>query len=137
MKIYTNERYEIVALDNRPDESKFEFETQQTREEMFGDFCNTCILGYKYEPQYELVFNEDGSNQRDKETGELLYKTDGKGNKIFNDYACYPFVDYKTLNLIQKQYEESQKREKALTAKIEYLSMMSDIKMEENNEKEI
>lgn len=134
MKIYINECYEIVGLNNNKAEFAFEFETQQSREEMFMNLCDACIQGYKYEPQYELLFNDDGSNQRDEETGELLYKTDEKGNKIQTGYSCYPFVDYKTLTLMQKQYEESLEKEKVLTAKIEYLSMMAGVETEKSYE---
>nr|WP_288827442.1 hypothetical protein [uncultured Clostridium sp.] len=131
MKIYVNKQYEITALDNG---SGLSFEVFQTREELFGNLCDACIRGYKYEPSYEFLFNEDGSNARDEKTGELLYKTDEFGNKISNGFSCYPFVDYHTLMLIQTQYEESQKKEKALTAKIEYLSMMTGVKTEVGNE---
>lgn len=134
MKIYTNERYEIVSLNDNPAEFTYEFETQQARAEMFGNLCDACIQGYKYEPTYELLFNENGSNARDEKTGELLCKLDKSGNKISNGYACYPFVDYRTLMLIQKQYEDSQKQIKVLNAQIEYMSMMSGIEMEAKNE---
>lgn len=127
MKIYVNKQYEILAFDTEPNIFECVFEVNQTRTEMFGNLCDTCIQGYKYEPQYEFLFNKDGSSARDEKTGELLYKTDEAGNKIANGYACYPFVDYKTLNLIQKQYEDSQNQVQALIAQIEYLSMMSGI----------
>jgi hypothetical protein len=124
MKIYVNEQYEILGLDTEVDGYKHVFETTQTKSDIFDNLCDTCIRGYKYEPLYEMLFNEDGSNARDEKTGELLYKLDKGGNKIFNGYMCYPFVDYKTLTLIQKQYEDSQKQVQALNAQIEYLSMM-------------
>lgn len=108
MKLYLNERYEIIALDKKTVNYEYCFEVDKTREEMFGNWCDTCIQGYKYEPQYELLFNEDGSNARDKETGELLYNLDSEGNKIPAGYAYYPFIDYNTLTLIQKQHEENQ-----------------------------
>lgn len=130
MKIYVNEQNEIIALDNEPIDFANVFETEQTKEEMFGNWCDTCIQGYKYEPQCEFLFNEDGSNARDEKTGELLYKLDEEGNKIPAGYALYPYVDYQTLTLIQKQYEESQKQVQVLNAQIEYLSMMSGYEME-------
>lgn len=108
MKLYLNDRYEIIALDEKPVNYEYCFEVNETREEMFGNWCDTCIQGYKYEPQYKLLFNEDGSNARDKETGELLYNLDSEGNKIPAGYAYYPFIDYNTLTLIQKQHEENQ-----------------------------
>ena len=130
MKIYVNENYEIIALNTEPDNYKHVFEVDQTSTEMFGNWCDTCIQGFKYEPQYEMLFNKDGGNARDEKTGELLYKLDDEGNKILAGYVCYPFVDYRTLMLIQKQYEDSQKQIQVLNAQIEYLSMMSGYEME-------
>lgn len=134
MKIYVNENYEIISLEIEPEIYREIFEIELTRAEMFGTLCDACAQGYRYEPQYELLFNEDGSNARDEKTGELLYKLDGNGEKIPAGYACYPFVDYTTLMLIQKQYEDSQKQVQALNAQIEYLSMMSGIETEVGHE---
>ncbi|WP_313344438.1 hypothetical protein [Lacrimispora sp.] len=64
MKIYVNENYEIIGLDRKPNYYSEIFEVEQTREEMFGTLCDACIRGHKYEPQYEMIFNEDGSNAR-------------------------------------------------------------------------
>lgn len=130
MKIYVNQSYEIISLDNEPNNFTYVFDVALSRSELFGNYCDTVIQGYKYEPQYELLFNKDGSNARDEKTGELLYKLDNEGNKIPAGDACYPFVDYQTLALIQRQYEESQKQVQALTAQIAYLSMMSGIEIE-------
>jgi len=130
MKIYVNDQHEILSIDLEPDCYKEIFEVKQTREEMFGTFCDVCVQGYKYEPQYEFLFNEDGSNARDAVTGELLYKLDDNGEKILQGYVCYPFVDYQTLMLLQKQYEDSQKHVQSLNAQTEYLSMMSGIETE-------
>ncbi|MDR7812088.1 hypothetical protein [Lacrimispora sp.] len=130
MKIYVNEQYEILSLDEEPAYYNKSFETERTREDMFGDFCNPVIQGFKYEPCYELLFNEDGSNARNEKTGELLYKLDDEGNKIPSGYSCYPYIDYQTLILIQKQYEESQRHVHALNAQVAYLSMMSGYEME-------
>ena len=127
MKIYTDINYAILSLDKEVNGYVSCFEVSQTREEMFGKLCDAVICGYKYEPQYELLFNEDGSNARDDITGELLYKLDDAGNKIPTGYSCYPFVDYKTLMLIQKQYEDSQKQVQELSAQVAYLQMMSGI----------
>lgn len=130
MKIYTNVNYEIVALDIEPENYEHCFFVERTREEQFGTCCDLVIQGYKYEPQYEFLFKEDGSNTRDEKTGELLYKLDNKGNKVPTGFACYPFIDHRTLMLIQKQYEDSQKQIQVLNAQIEYLSMMSGYEME-------
>lgn len=134
MKIYVNESYEVLALDVEPEVFEYIIEVEQTRTDMFGNLCDAVIQGYKYEPQYEMNFNEDGSNARDEKTGELLYKLNENGEKIPAGYACYPFVDYKTLMLIQKQYEDSHRKVQALNAQIEYLSMMSGIETEVNHE---
>lgn len=134
MKIYVNEQYEIIGLDKEVEVYKHVFETSQTRSELFGNLCDVCIQGYKYEPLYEMLFNEDGSNQRDEKTGEILYKIDEHGNKITQGFSCHPFVPYQTLMLIRKQYEDSQKQIKVLNAQIEYMSMMSGIEMEAKNE---
>ena len=109
MKIYVNEQFEILSLDKEPIYFKDFFEVGETREEMFGNWCDACICGYKYEPQYEFLFNEDGSNAREEKTGELLYKLDESGKKVFTGYVYYPFIDYRTLMLIQKQYEDNQR----------------------------
>ena len=127
MKIYVNENYEIIALDTVQEDYWHVFETEQTRSELFGNLCDAVIKGYKYKPQYELLFKEDGSNARDEKTGELLYRINENGDKIFNGYACYPFVDYKTLMLIQKQYEDSQKQVRELSAQVAYLQMINGI----------
>jgi len=130
MKIYVNDKYEILSLDKEPNYFKEVFEVVQTRDVMFGNWCDACIYGYKYDPQYEFLFNEDGSNARDEKTGVLLYKLDENGEKVFTGYACYPFVDHRTLMLVQKQYEDSQKQVQALNAQVAYLSMMSKIDIE-------
>ncbi|MDR1707438.1 MAG: hypothetical protein LBR46_05490 [Prevotella sp.] len=130
MKIYTNNNYEIVSIDKEPSIFAHVFGIDQTRAEMFGNWCDACIQGYKYEPQYEFLFNEDGSNARDEKTGELLYKLDDEGNKKFVGYSLYPFIDYQTLMMIQKQYEESQKQIISLNARLVYLSMMNGIDVE-------
>jgi hypothetical protein len=134
MKIYVNENYQIIALDKEPVYYIHVFEVDQTREELFGNWCEACIIGYKYEPQYEMLFNEDGSNARDEKTGELFYRLDDEGNKVPAGYSCYPFVNYQTLMLIQKQYEDSQKQVQALNAQVAYLSMMAGIEMEVGHE---
>lgn len=134
MKIFVNEQYEILSIDREPKHYTNIFEIELTREEMFGRLCDTVIQGYKYEQNYELLFDKKGSNARDEKTGEVLYKLDEGGNKISTGYACYPFVDYNTLLLIQKQYEDSQKQVQVLSSQIDYLSMMSGIETEVDHE---
>ena len=110
MNVYTNSSYEIIAIDTEPQQYEHVFKWDQTRTEMFGNLCDICIQSYKCEPQYELLFNDDRSNKTDEETGKLLYKLDKDGNRILKGYACYPFIDYQMLILIQKQYEDSKEK---------------------------
>jgi len=130
MTIYVDNEYKIISVSAVPSTYYEAYEETRTQKEMFGNLCDAVIQGYKYEPQYELEFNEDGSNARDETTGGVLYKLDDSGEKILQGYACYPFVDYQTLMLLQKQYEDSQTQIQALNAQIEYLSMMSGIETE-------
>jgi hypothetical protein len=130
MKIYTNNNFEIIALNDEPKEYAHVFTCCGGRYDLFGNLCDVVVQGYKYEPKYELLFNEDGSNARDEKTGELLYKLDENGDKMTDGYSCHPFVDYQTLMLIQKQYEDSRQQLQTLNARIEYLSKMSGIETE-------
>lgn len=134
MKIYVNDQYEIIGLDKEVAGYKQVFNTEQTRYDLFGNLCDACIQGYKYEPLYEMLFNEDGSNKRDKMTGELLYKVDNNGDRITNGFSCQPFVPVQTLMLIQNQYEAFQKQFKALNAQLEHLSMISGINAQQTTE---
>lgn len=115
MKIYTNCAHDILALDNAPEHYEHEIEVDQTREELFGNLCDACVCGYRYEPAYEMLFNDDGSNARDENTGELLYKTDAQGNRITVGWQLYPFMDYQVLMAIQRQYECAQRQIDDLT----------------------
>lgn len=94
---------------------------------MFGSWCDACVQGYRFEPQYEFLFNEDGSNARDGKTGELLCKLDDKGNKIQSGFVCYQLAHYQMHTLIQKQYEKSQKQVQAFDAQISQLAVISGI----------
>ena len=118
MKIFTNLNHEIISLDITPEFYEHEFEIEKTREELFGDLCDACICGYRYEPIYDLLFNEDGSNARDEKTGELLYKINEYGERIRTGWQCYPFLDYQVLMAIQRQYKASQYQIDDLTCAI-------------------
>ncbi|MFT4005904.1 MAG: hypothetical protein QM683_09810 [Lacrimispora sp.] len=59
MKIFVNDQFEILSLDEEPAYYKELFEAERSREDMFGNFCDAVISGYKYEPQYEFLFNEE------------------------------------------------------------------------------
>lgn len=134
MNIYTDNEYKILALNKEPRSYKYCFVTTLSREVIFGNWCDACITGYKYMLNYEMLFNEDGSNKRDSVTGELVFNLDTEGNKIPAGYSCYPYIDYHTLLLIQKQYEESQKQIQTLNAQIEYLTMASGGEMKVGRE---
>lgn len=134
MKIFVNDQNQILAINTEPKYYNEVFEIERTREEMFGNLCDIAIQGYKYEQNYEMLFNNDGTNARDEKAGKVLYKLDEEGNRILNGYACYPFVDYNTLILIQKQNEDNQKQVQVLSSQIEYLSMMSGIETEVDHE---
>lgn len=132
MKIYVNEYYEILSVDKVPDVYAKMIEITELKESLFGNYCDLVIQGYKYEPQYELLFNEDGSNARDEKTGEFFYKLDDEGNKIPAGYSCYPYMDYQTLMLIQKQYEENQRQTQTFDSQISHLATISGIGVETN-----
>jgi hypothetical protein len=134
MKIYTDNDYKIVALDIEPAHFEYLFEVDEDKSEMFGNWCDTCIRGYKYEPQFEMSFDNDGTHLRDEITGEFMYKLDKYNGKKISGFACYPYIDYHTLVLIQKQYEDSQKQVHVLNNQIEYLSMISNIEMDVSHE---
>ena len=132
MKIYTTEQHQIIAIDIEPNNmtNVLVFEVDQTRTELFGNNCDAVIQGYKYEPQYELLFDEDGNNVRDPITGEVMCKLDDNGEKIFIGYACYPFIDYNTLMLTQKQYESQQADLLRINSQLLWIAMMTGTNME-------
>ncbi len=49
MKIYVNDQYEIIGLDKEMAGYKQVFNTDLTRSDLFGDLCDACIQGYKYD----------------------------------------------------------------------------------------
>ena len=130
MKIYVNNQWEILSVDNEPIAFSEVFEITQTRDEIFGGLCDAVIQCYKCEPQYEMLFKEDGNHERNEETGELLYKLDDEGNKIFTGYACYPFIDYNMLMLTQKQYESQQADLLRINSQLLWIAMMTGTNME-------
>jgi hypothetical protein len=66
------------------------FLIDKTRTELWGKLCDDCIQGYKYEPQYKFLFNEDGSKARNEKTGAPIYKLDDKERKFFKDMLVIP-----------------------------------------------
>lgn len=100
MKIYTDRNYNIISLDTLPNEYIHEIETDKTREELFGKWCDECIRKYRYEPTYELLLDQTG-NVVLNEHGNPIYKTDSNGNKIQNGWTWYPLVTEQLLQQIQ------------------------------------
>lgn len=92
MKIYVNEQYEICAVNKTDRTDLTEMEVDPG---LLGNWCETALMGYKYEPSWAC-----------DENGEFIL--DENGERIQAGYAFYPFVDYNTLMLIQHNYEQSQ-----------------------------
>ena len=101
MKIYTNAQHEIIGYspDYVPAEYANEYEVE---DDFVGDRSFPVMCGYKYEPQYELDFNEDGTMKYDDQ-GNLVYKLDDEGEKIFTGYGFYPFIDTRVLDRLQQE----------------------------------
>lgn len=115
MKLYTNENHEIIGYSPNyiPSEYAHEYEVG---DELFSGKSFSVVCGYKYAPQYELDFNEDGSLKYD-EHGELVYKLDEEGEKIFQGYALYPFIDSQVLARLQQEADERKKEIDDINAK--------------------
>lgn len=101
MKIYTNNNYEICALYHTDRLDLTEIEVDR---EMFGDWCDTALLGFQYAPSYEIVFNDDGTIATDEE-GNTVYKTDKNGNKIQQGWCFSPSIDYNIIKSIQDLHD--------------------------------
>ncbi len=108
MKLYTNDQHEIIGYspDYVPESYAHEYEVD---DEMLSGKAFTVVCGYKYEPQYELDFAEDGSLQYDAQ-GNLKYKLDDEGEKIFTGYGFFPFIDSQILNKLQVMNDENEKK---------------------------
>ena len=70
MKIYVNERYEIVDVNTTTDETLKEYEIS---DEQFKGKCIEFIRGYKYEPVWKIAI--------DFETN--LPQVDEEGNQVW------------------------------------------------------
>lgn len=98
MKIYVNKQYDICALRNTDRTDLTEIEVEPTT---LGNWCDTVLKGYKYEPSWAC--DENG-----------VFILDDDKNRIQVGYAFYPFVDFNTLLLIQQEHEQSQQELTAL-----------------------
>lgn len=104
MKIYTNERDEIVAVNSSVNPELHEYEIDDN---FFKGKCDQFIFGYKYEPSYEYQYDEKGEILKG-EDGEPLYILDDNGKKKVTAYSLYPFIDYTQLSLIQAEHERNE-----------------------------
>ncbi len=104
MKIYANDWHEIIGYEPNyiPAEYAYEYEV---RDDLLAGKSYTVVCGYKYEPQYELDFAEDGSLQYDDQ-GNLEYKLDDEGQKIFVGYGFFPFIDVQVLDRFQQEADQ-------------------------------
>lgn len=101
MKIYTNNSHEIIGYspDYVPEEYAHEYEVE---EDLVGNRSFPVMCGYKYEPQYELDFDENGALKYGDQ-GNLIYKLGEDGEKIFAGYSFYPFIDSQVLTVLQRE----------------------------------
>ena len=95
MKIYVNKNYEICALYRTDREDLTELEVER---EVLGDWCDTALLCFKYEPSYEYDAEKDE------------YILDEEGNKVQQGWAFYPNVDFNIIKSIQNLYDGDIKR---------------------------
>lgn len=111
MRIYTNERHEIIGIypNYIPESYSYEYDVVDT---ILDNKAFNVICGYKYEPQFVIEFNEDNTLKRD-EHGNLVYKLDENGEKIKAGYALYAFIDSQVLARFQ---QEAEMREKEIGA---------------------
>ncbi len=81
MKIYTNLNYEIIGYSpsHIPSEYAHEYDVE---DDTLNGRAFPVVCGYKYEPQYELDFNEDGSLKYD-EQGNLCATKQTKMEKKY------------------------------------------------------
>ncbi len=101
VKIYTNEQHEIIGYEPSyvPVEYVNEYDVE---DDLVGNRSFPVMCGYKYAPQYELDYNEDGTMKYD-ENGDLVYKLNEEGEKIFTGYGFFPFIDSQVLDRLQQE----------------------------------
>lgn len=100
MKLYTNEQHEIIGYSPAYIPEKYVHE-YDVSDDFVSNRSFPVMCGYKYEPQYELDFNEDGTMKYD-ENGDLVYKL-VDGDKVFIGYGFYPFIDTRVLDRLQQE----------------------------------
>lgn len=122
MKIYTNENHEIIGCEPNYIPEKYVHE-YDVWDDLLSGKAFTVVCGYKYEPQYELDFNEDGYLKYDDQ-GNLVYKLNEHGEKIFNGYGFYPFIDTQVLARFQQEYEQRKQETDRLTNENDNLTLL-------------
>ena len=105
MKIYVNERYEIVDINSTENPKLTEHEIP---DEQFDGKCIDFIRGYKYEPAWKIAIDPETGLPKVDEEGKQVYELDNEGNKINTGWSLYPFWDYNQLCQMQLEYENKQ-----------------------------
>ena len=73
MKIYVNERYEIVDVNTTTDKTLKEYEIS---DEQFKGKCIGFIRGYKYEPVWKIAIDPETNLPQVDEEGNQVYELD-------------------------------------------------------------
>lgn len=112
MKIYTNDRHEVIGYspDHIPKKYGHEYEAD---DDLIRGKSYVTICGYKYEPWYEPKLDEDGALIYD-DFGNIEPELDESDEKICCGYAFYPFIDVQVLERIQQEYDLRVKSEEVL-----------------------
>lgn len=123
MKIYTNEYYEICAINStdRTDLTEHEID-----DDFFAGKCEDYIFGYRYEPQFDMEFNENGETVLNDD-GTPVYKLDDNGEKVIIGWSLYPWQDYNLLCIAQNKYEQEQAKQETDMAIAELSILMASI----------
>lgn len=103
MKIYTNDQHEIIGYSPNYTPTSYAHE-YDVEDDLLSGKSFTVACGYKYEPQYELDFNEDGTMKYD-ENGDLVYKLED-GEKVLIGYGFFPFIDTRVLDRLQQEADQ-------------------------------
>lgn len=105
MKIYTNDKNEIVDVNSTEDSTLTEYEIS---DDQFDGKCIEFIRGYKYVPLWKVAIDEETNLPKVDEDGNEVYELDENGNKISAGFGLYPFWDFNQLSQIQLEYENKQ-----------------------------
>lgn len=110
MKIYVDKNYNIISIDNEPD-NYFMVDENMTnyKDSHFYGICDFPLSLWKHEPQYEIIL-DDNKNPVIDEYGNFKYKLDSNGNKIQIGWVTYPSEKIELIDLLQRQcvFQEKQ-----------------------------